>query len=265
MINYFADKNQAIQHAHQVDNYVRKNHAQAVDELVHDTRIFPHMDVVPTPEGCRFGIEWELVISQETTVDAIFEMALKYEGKIAALNFASYKQPGGLFLGGSKAQEECLCHESWLYPVLSSEYLQDKFYRPNAKRLNKALYNSNLMYTPGVPFVRGRNIVNVDVITCAAPNKKTAQKYQNVSDSEVANAMYHRIDSLLYAAATMKAEILILGAFGCGVFGNDLTEVSEMFKELLYKKYRGCFKHVVFAIPDTPSVDITTKVFSVTE
>ena len=40
MINYFADKKQAIQHAHQVDNYVRKNHAQAVDELVHDTRIF---------------------------------------------------------------------------------------------------------------------------------------------------------------------------------------------------------------------------------
>ena len=31
---------------------------------------------------------------------------------------ASYKHPGGYFLGGSSAQEEALCHESNLYPIL---------------------------------------------------------------------------------------------------------------------------------------------------
>ena len=39
---------------------------------------------------------------------------------ICALNFASYKNPGGKFMDGSSAQEECLCHESILYEVLSA-------------------------------------------------------------------------------------------------------------------------------------------------
>lgn len=37
---------------------------------------------------------------------------------LAVLNFASYKHPGGMFVSGSKAQEECLCHASFLYNVL---------------------------------------------------------------------------------------------------------------------------------------------------
>lgn len=32
--------------------------------------------------------------------------------KMAVLNFASYKNPGGMYLKGSKAQEECLMHAS---------------------------------------------------------------------------------------------------------------------------------------------------------
>ena len=38
---------------------------------------------------------------------------------------------------------------------------------------------------------------------------------------------------------------LILGAFGCGVFGQDAGEVAEIFKEYLetthyHPKYNGC-------------------------
>ena len=35
--------------------------------------------------------------------------------RLAALNFASFKNPGGMYMEGSSAQEESLCHYSILY------------------------------------------------------------------------------------------------------------------------------------------------------
>jgi len=41
---------------------------------------------------------------------------------------------------------------------------------------------------------------------------------------------------------------LVLGAWGCGVFRNDPEIIAGMFQELLFGKYRGQFKRVVFSI-----------------
>lgn len=171
--------------------------------------------------------------------------AYKERGCVAILNFASYKNPGGMFLEGSIAQEEALCHESALYNILSSDRLMETFYLPNRRKLNRALYNNNLLYTSAVPFVHNGELRYFDVITCAAPNKGAAQKYQNVSDDECDWTMRLRIRSILMAAADRHVDAVILGAFGCGVFKNDPRTVASLFREEL----TGCPFKAVFAVP----------------
>ena len=106
---------------------------------------------------------------------------LKYQGsKTAVLNFASYRSPGGGFIRGSIAQEECLCHESFLYNVLES--FQREFYEWNMQHKQKGLYLNRALYSPEIGFFRNGKEAFCDVITCAAPNKAAAQKYENVSE-----------------------------------------------------------------------------------
>ena len=152
-----------------------------------------------------------------------------------------------MFYKGSKAQEECLCHESYLYNVLKE--FDDTFYEWNRRHKNKSLYLNRALYSDSVMFMRGDEFRYCDVITCAFPNKKASQKYCGTSDEENSKVLRDRIDFILKIAKDNLVEILILGAGGCGVFGQDPYEVAQIFKELLTTKYK-CFDKVIFAIPD---------------
>lgn len=183
-------------------------------------------------------------VTPEDSVQAIFSCGDK---NIAVLNFASFKNPGGRFLDGSMAQEEFLCHHSTLYNVLRE--FNNAFYKPNKKLLNRGLYADRLIYSKDILFIGpDNNIKKADVITCAAPNIKPGLKYKTITMSEVEHVLVNRILLILNAAYKNNVDTLILGAFGCGVFGNDPAMVSNIFEILLYK-FDGCFDKVVFAIP----------------
>ena len=194
----------------------------------------------------------EIIFSNLDTVNAIFDV--KDSGKLMVLNFASYKYPGGGYLGGSKAQEECLCHASDLYQILSM--FETDYYELNRKSLNKALYFNRAIYTPDVLFFRGLEKKYADVLYCAGPNKGVAQQYAKVSDEENSIELKRRVSFILSIAENEKVDILILGAYGCGVFRQDPSEVADMFLNELSKSKR--FKKVIFAVP---GADINAKVF----
>lgn len=177
------------------------------------------------------------------TVTAIFKHKKQGE-KIAALNFASYKHPGGGFMKGSSAQEESVCHESNLYNVISQ--FESGFYAENNKDKNKALYKDRGLYSPDIVFERGNRQTLCDVITCASPNKKAAQKYCYVSDHKNYEALESRIKFVLDMAEENNIDVIILGAYGCGVFGQDPIEVANLFKQELMGRN---FKKAIFAIP----------------
>lgn len=185
-----------------------------------------------------------VIIDSMTTTDALFSYQ---EGKTAVLNFASFKEPGGGFIAGSRAQEECLCHDSFLYNVLKTK--QD-YYAWNNQNKNLAMYKNRALYSPNVTFINPKDNSEVicDVITCAAPNYSAGFKYGNVSKEENSKYLDSRIKFVLDIAADQKIDTLILGAFGCGVFKQNPKEVAEIFIKYL-KTTHKCFKKVIFAIP----------------
>ena len=191
-----------------------------------------------------------IIVDEIDSVGAVFKYANINE-ITGVLNFASYNNPGGKFINGSKAQEECLCYESYLYNVLKGRI---GYYKINHKNKNRSLYTDRALYSPNVRFTKECKDVFCDVITCAAPNKTAAQKYYNVSDEENSKVLKERIEFVLKIAQDNLVDNLILGAYGCGVFGQDPLEVAKIFKEFLLGKYK-CFNKVIFAIPNRSEIN----------
>jgi uncharacterized protein (TIGR02452 family) len=186
----------------------------------------------------------DIEVIDSTTENAIF----KYnKGTIpCALNFASFTRPGGGFIKGSFAQEEALCHVSNLYNVLLA--FKDH-YDNNYKKISftSGLYDNWAIYSPGIYFKVVDFEAYANVITCAAPNY-TVYKEKSDNDTLYDEVLRSRIKYILDIARDNEQKILILGAFGCGVFGNDPIKVATMFKSLL-RNYK--FEKVIFAIPHT--------------
>lgn len=229
----------AQNHAKNMEQIYRKEILQAVSKT---KKYNPNYNETKPIQTGYIDIKVEPLDS----VAAVLKYTKETEGKTAVLNFSSYKHPGGMFLQGSKAQEECLCHASFLYNVLSRMH---DFYEWNNAHKNKALYLNCGLYSPNIAFFKDEAMVFCDVITCAAPNKSAAQKYCNVSDEENYDTLKSRIQFVLDIATDNQVDTLILGAYGCGVFGQNPKEVSEIFKEYLTTSHT-CFKKAVFAIPD---------------
>jgi uncharacterized protein (TIGR02452 family) len=197
-----------------------------------------------------FGRHIQFELEETDTVSSIFTHAKE---NCVALNFASYKNPGGKFLEGSRAQEECLCHESNLYNVLRA--FDGTYYEGNRRDLNGSLYRDRLLYSPEILFERHdekeRNKVNrvfANVITCAAPNRAAAMKYGKKTEEENEDALRSRIQLILRTADKMGNNTLIAGAYGCGVFGQDAYTVARIFLE---EASTPCFynlRKIVFAI-----------------
>lgn len=193
----------------------------------------------------RFPESTEIQVVKSDTVTALFKHT-NIKANVALLNFASYKHPGGGFIGGSLAQEESLCHASTLYNVLKD--MDDMFYEEHKRNLNSGLYRDDAIFSPYIKFFKqGFKPREVSVITCAAVNRGAAKK-KGIPDSEVSRAMEARINFVMDIAVEREVDTLILGAFGCGVFGNDSHEVAGYFSRYI-EEHPLAFKQVVFAIP----------------
>lgn len=193
----------------------------------------------------KFTYDNSIEVIDSTTENAIAKYAQPFK-QLCVLNFASFTRPGGGFIKGAIAQEEALCHVSNLYNVLLA--FKDEYNKNfNKSSFETGLYEDWGIFSPSVYFKFGENSdLLVNVITCPAPNYNVYKKY--CSDENLyLKTLESRIKFVLDMAKVHDQEILILGAFGCGVFGNDSTLVASIFKSQL-RNYK--FEKVIFAIPD---------------
>jgi uncharacterized protein (TIGR02452 family) len=97
------------------------------------------------------------------------------------------------------------------------------------------------------------------MITAAAPNLSAIRSNQLRLANTVPAVVRARCARVLEVAAAHGHRRLVLGAWGCGVFGNDSTVVATAFAEALRRVTR--FDHVVFAVLDDTPAAIPYRAF----
>lgn len=164
--------------------------------------------------------------------------------RVLVLNLANGIHPGGGFLGGSRAQEESLCRSSTLHATL----VGDPMYAAHRRR---SVPDSTAwaILSPDVPVFRGDTGAPLDepwttsFLTCAAPVAR------RVGQPLAGDLLAARIRRVLAISSAFGYEALVLGAWGCGAFGNDPVRTAADFRDALTRT-AGQFAEVVFAIAD---------------
>lgn len=203
------------------------------------------------PEQFEPHYETHISVSNESTLSAA-QRLVEAGYHTVALNFASARHPGGGWLSGAQAQEETLGRASGLVACIQD----DEMYQRHL-RLRDALYTNSAIYSPNVPVFRDDNNQLLDqpyllsFITAPAVNAAVVLQRDSSRRKEVYNTMRVRIRRILSIAAMHEHNALILGAWGCGVFGNSPQQIAELFAEALYGPFAGVFEEVIFAILDT--------------
>lgn len=239
--------------------------SDAIDDTIEATRLY--MPKVYPLKAIQDGTAKAIIsVTQERTLAAAKRLHESYpDSRIVVLNFASAISPGGGVKTGGASQESSLCRCSTLYQSIDTDELFQKFYQMHRNRKDLR-YTDTCIYSPGIVVMKSdtafpellpeKEWFFVDVLTCAAPvirklpNSRmnpSSIKVSQISDAELLEIHKKRGKHILNIAAANKADILVLGAFGCGASQNSPRVVAQAYIEIL-PEYASCFKEVVFAI-----------------
>ena len=243
-------------------SYIATNSKQIVfmsDEM--DFAIKNSILYKEVPEKEYEPIKPTIEVINETTTHAAQRLLSKDKTDIVALNFASARNVGGGFLAGAIAQEEDLCRKSGLYACTKNKPM---FYNENIL-CDDSFYTDNMIYSPKVPFFRDENELLLDkpyllsIISAPAPN---VSSMNNIDEEKLIDLLFYRAAKILLIAVLHGHKNIILGAWGCGAFGNNSQMVATVFMEALEAIPR--FEHVCFAVydnkPDNPIYSVFKKI-----
>lgn len=226
--------------------------SEAVGRAVKATVSYPpEASLGEVPQGSFKSV---VEIRNETSLVAARRLVEAGERPLV-LNFAAGRTPGGGFLKGARAQEESLCRSSGLYACLEGNPMYA------CHKACDCLYSHYAIYSPEVPVFRADDGTLLaqpwpcSFVTCAAVNARVVLGQDSGRRREIRAAMHERIHRVLAIAAQHGHTSLVLGAWGCGAFGNDPEEIAGLFHGALAWDFRGVFSRVAFAITDWSEVE----------
>jgi uncharacterized protein (TIGR02452 family) len=223
--------------------------AEDIARAVAGTRLYLPDDELP-PAGPATGARVEVTRRVEVTPETTLAAARRLGGDVACLVFASAKHPGGGFRNGAQAQEESLARATALY---ACQLAAPEFYEFH-RRQKDLRYTDRIIYSPAVPVFRdddGALLAQpypVSFLTAAAPNLGAITASQPDAAGTVPAVLRARAARILQVATAHQHRRIVLGAWGCGVFGNDPAVVATVFARLLQPP--ADFGQVVFAVHD---------------
>ena len=192
----------------------------------------------------------EKLCRMTVTTEDSFQAGRRYENALV-MNFANAHNPGGGFKHGANAQEEALCRCSTLYASITSKKASEMYVYNNTHV--SRVESDYMLISPNVVVFRNENYdflekpVTLGVITIPAPNRYGAALL--AGEKLIKETFVRRIRIMLAAAVKYGYKNLVLGAWGCGAFGNDPKDVAEYFRQVIIdEEYGRCFDEICFAV-----------------
>lgn len=181
--------------------------------------------------------------------------------RVAVLNLASEKSPGGGWENGAMAQEEALCYRSSLSLSLHKHHYPwgdlEGLYTRDVVIIRSSTSDGHALLAPATT---ATDLPVVSVLSVAAlrrPKLSDAQTLAGGKRKVFANASDRimtkdKMRLTLRMAAVKGHDRLVLGAIGCGAFYNPPEEIAEAWKEVLLEDEfsGGWWKDVWFAVFD---------------
>ncbi|KAL8994200.1 MAG: hypothetical protein Q9188_007135 [Gyalolechia gomerana] len=174
---------------------------------------------------------------------------------VLVLNMANAEHGGGGWLKGAMAQEEALCYRSSLSFTLKRRFypMPDRavIYSPTVVILRESLAKGHRL----LDLTHPEKLPVVSVVSVAAVRDPSVERrlddgeeiYRNGDERDV---MRSKIRMTLRVAAAKGHRKLVLGALGCGAFGNPKSEVARLWKDVLTEAEfsGGWWEHIIFAV-----------------
>lgn len=229
-------------------DYCNKKHFETQPSIYH---LYREHELQPIAKFGGTGTQ--IRIENMDTLD----MAMMLGGEnCLVMNMACDTYPGGGVRKGSMAQEEELFRRTNYYKVLNR-----KFY---------PITNEAVIYSPLVYIVKNRKyeIIKEFPISCIAVAAPRKPQVFNGTYAEIEDllSMQTKIDLVFRTAIYYKKTRIVLGALGCGAYGNPPDVVASIFVDRV-KLYRDFFEFIGFAIllvkdSDKANLDAFNKEFN---